>query len=192
MDIVEKEAVRFSKPFLKTTTVNNLKNFKERLDTKLYEFTGLKNKRRFLTILRKIVLDEKNEFERKYSSDSHLVNDREIALFAIDEQIEYHQSDIEESDITDPFSPAEQSEQYQKINEVLDKLEKLGLGQEIIFAEIEELKDHMNLGKKNWVQLLAGKMFEVSLTGLFDKTIVQSAYEALSKGLRDAPSLLNM
>lgn len=73
---------------------------------------------------------------------------------------------------------------------ILEELEKQGFGQQIIFEEIEDLKNHFNLGKKNWFQLLKGKVIDLTLKKVLNKTIVQEIYNQLSEGFEQAVKMI--
>ncbi|RXM39633.1 hypothetical protein BOQ62_10700 [Chryseobacterium sp. CH21] len=74
-----------------------------------------------------------------------------------------------------------QQEINEKINEVLEHLKKLGYGQEIIFEEIEELKSlHTKLSKKNWGQVLKGKLLDLALSKLVENDTISYVYEHLT------------
>ena len=64
----------------------------------------------------------------------------------------------------DEFSSEQKSDLQSTLNDIKSKLSELGFGQQIIFDELDELKEHLNLGKKNWFQLLKGKLFDLSRT----------------------------
>lgn len=68
-----------------------------------------------------------------------------------------------------------------KIDEILEKLRKLGYGQEIIFDEIEELKDlYVHLNKKNWGQVVKGKLVDLVLAKLIEKDTLDYIYIGLT------------
>lgn len=67
-----------------------------------------------------------------------------------------------------------------KIDILLKKLEELGYGQEIIFNEIDELRDlSKKLSKKSWSQLIKGKVVDLAISNLIDKNIATFIYESL-------------
>ena len=68
------------------------------------------------------------------------------------------------------------------MNEIIERLKNQDLGQEILFEEIESLKNHFNLGKKTWFQLLKGKMIDVTIEKGIELTVVAGIYEQLSEG----------
>ena len=61
-----------------------------------------------------------------------------------------------------------------KVDEIITHLTKLGFGQEIIFEEIEELN------KKNWGQVLKGKLIDLSLSKLVENETIAYIYEKLT------------
>jgi len=69
-----------------------------------------------------------------------------------------------------------------KIDSVLQKLEKLGYGQEIIFNEIEELRGlSKKLNKKTWSQLLKMKVVDLALSNLINNDTAKFIYESLAE-----------
>ncbi|MDN5478675.1 MAG: hypothetical protein L0G39_17250, partial [Chryseobacterium sp.] len=68
-----------------------------------------------------------------------------------------------------------------KINDVLARLQSLGYGQQIIFDEIEELKSlHTKLSKKNWGQVVKGKLLDLALSKLVENDTIGYIYEHLT------------
>jgi hypothetical protein len=69
-----------------------------------------------------------------------------------------------------------------KIDQVIFELRKLGLGQEIIYNEIEELKEvYVKVNnKKTWAQTLKGKLLDIALAQALDKDTLKFIYEQLT------------
>lgn len=68
-----------------------------------------------------------------------------------------------------------------KIDNIIEHLNKLGYGQEIIFNEIEELRELQHkLSRKSWTQLLKGKLIDLALDKLISIETVTSVYEYLT------------
>jgi hypothetical protein len=69
----------------------------------------------------------------------------------------------------EPFTNKEKILISHKIDEVLNELKTIKLGNEIIWtdvmAELNELKSHLELSKRNWRQLLTGKLAEMVIGG---------------------------
>jgi hypothetical protein len=69
----------------------------------------------------------------------------------------------------------------EKIDQVIYELKKQGLGQEILYNEIEELKAlYLKLNKKNWGQLLKGKLVDIGLSQMVDKDVLKVIYEKIT------------
>ncbi|MBN9285593.1 MULTISPECIES: hypothetical protein [unclassified Flavobacterium] len=67
-----------------------------------------------------------------------------------------------------------------KLDNILDHLTKLGYGQEIIFNEIDEMRElQYNLTKKTWSQLLKGKLLDLALDKIISNETATSVYEYL-------------
>ena len=63
-------------------------------------------------------------------------------------------------------------------------------GQEILFDELEDLKNNVNLGKKNFRQLALGKLLEMVSSSIIDKTIGNEIYKELSSGFKNFKGIL--
>ena len=187
MNIVEKEAKNFIEDFYEGPEINNLGNLKSRLTTKLYDFNRERDKLDFLKTLREGTIEQKEKHMEKCKKlDCQFVQDHDMGLFVIDQEIE----DVNkfynfEAQDKDKFTSEEESELHSKLNTIVDQLHKQGLGQEIIFEEIESLKSHFNLGKKTWFQLLKGKVIDLTLEKTLDETIVKNIYSTLSEGFTE-------
>lgn len=194
MNIVEKEAKQFSEKFYRGVKINNLENLKSVLTNKLYNFSRDRDKLDFLRILRQESVNQKNEHLKRGCSlgtGCSFEAERDIGIFAIDQEIDSinnyytYQPKPEEE-----FSSKEESELQSRLNEIIKNLEKLGYGQEIIFEEIDSLKSHFNIGKKNWFQLLKGKLIDLTLEKVIEKTIVSSIYDTLTEGFKDVTKVI--
>ncbi|MET7036895.1 hypothetical protein [Elizabethkingia miricola] len=70
-----------------------------------------------------------------------------------------------------------------KIDNIIEQLTKLGYGQEIIFNDIEELRELQHkLSKKSWSQLLKGKLLDLALDKIISTDTATSVYEYLTNG----------
>ena len=191
MNIIEKEAKEFYKyGFLKSGKHNNLENLKSSLTSKLFDFNRDRDKLDFLKIIRLETVQDKEEHMKKCSGCGY-GEVRDIGVFAIDQEIdeinEYYSFEPKKKD---SFTIEEETNLHNKLNDVLDNLEKQGFGQEIIFKEIEELKNHFNLGKKNWFQLLKGKVVDLTIKKILKETIVKDFYNHLSEGFEQVVKMI--
>lgn len=68
-----------------------------------------------------------------------------------------------------------------KVDEIIEKLTKLGYGQEILFDELQEIKDmYTKLNKKNWAQLIKGKIIDLALGKVAEAATLNYIYETLT------------
>ena len=75
-----------------------------------------------------------------------------------------------------------------KIDELIDKLDKLGLGQEILFNELEELKDlYTKLNKENWGQLIKGKLIDLGLSQVISTDTMKMIYQFVTNDILRIP-----
>lgn len=91
----------------------------------------------------------------------------------------------------DSFSESEKDTILEKLNDLTDKLQQVQLGQEVTYddlrAEIQEMKQLLNvLGKKQWFQVLKGKMIDAGLGSLLSE-----AFSLLSDAFNEGAPLLN-
>lgn len=73
------------------------------------------------------------------------------------------------------------NEMQERIDEIIEQLRKLGDGQEILFDELQELKEmYSKVNKRNWAQLLKGKLIDLALGKLIDNDTLQFIYQSLT------------
>ena len=74
-----------------------------------------------------------------------------------------------------------QEELNGKIDEIIDILKIQNFGQEILFNELEELKElYGKLGKKNWGQVLKGKLVDLGLAQVINKEVMEYIFKELT------------
>jgi len=97
------------------------------------------------------------------------------------ELLDYYLTESKSENINDYFSEAESEELINKINSIIDKLEELSLGQEVIFNELDDLKNNIStLNKKNWLQLLKGKPFDFTIQRMMDPDTINLIYSSIT------------
>ncbi len=192
MNIVEKEAERFIDGFFSGAIICDIKHLKDNLTSKLYNFNRNKDKLFFLNVLRKEVEQEKFEHEKTCNTvGCSTSEEKETELFVIDQEIEeINEYYTFEPKKEDEFEISDRVNLHNKLNGIIDNLTELGYGQEIIFNEIDELKEQFNLGKKSWFQLMKCKLFDLTVSKTLEETIVKEIYETLSEGFENLPSLI--
>lgn len=74
-----------------------------------------------------------------------------------------------------------QEELNKKIDEIIDILKIQNFGQEVLFNEIDELKElYGKLGKKNWGQILKGKLVDLGLAQVINKETMEYIFKELT------------
>jgi hypothetical protein len=69
----------------------------------------------------------------------------------------------------------------ERVDAIIEKLTNLGYGQEIIFEEIQELKElYTTLNKKNWGQIVKGKIVDLALAKLIENETLEYIYKTLT------------
>lgn len=75
-----------------------------------------------------------------------------------------------------------------KLDELTKKLNELGFGQEIIFNEIDELRKlYPTLNKKNWGQLVKGKIVDLGLSQVINADVMKMIYEHITDDILKIP-----
>ena len=68
-----------------------------------------------------------------------------------------------------------------KMDEIKEELQRSDLGHEILYNELQELKElYTTLNKKNWGQLLKGKLMDIAIGKLVDNSTLALVYEAIT------------
>lgn len=191
MNIVEQEALKFYRRLYRNGKVNDVENLTNFVESKLYSFKRDRDKLDFLKILRQKSVEDLEE-HMKTCTGCPIEKDKKSGIFVLDQEIDLiNESFTYNPDKEDQFSTQEESDVHNKLNDIIDRLNKQGLGQQIIFNEIEELKYHFNLGKKNWFQLFKGKLVDLSLEKVLDETVIKELYNYVAENFDQAIKLLN-
>lgn len=190
MNIVEEEAKKFyDRGFL--NKVNTLENLKSTLVSKLYNFNRDRDKLDFLKVLKDICSDDIEKHMKKCNGCGY-DKERKIAIFAIDQEIDdINKFYVFETKKEEEFTIEEETKLHNKLNKIIENLEKQHFGQQIIFDEIEELKNHFNLGKNNWFQLVKGKFFDLTVEKVIDKVLIVEMFNSLSEGFEQVTKMIN-
>tara|TARA_R100000541_G_scaffold3587_1_gene10854 strand:+ start:224 stop:799 length:576 start_codon:yes stop_codon:yes gene_type:complete len=74
-----------------------------------------------------------------------------------------------------------QNEINNKIDKIIAILEKQNFGQEILFNELQELKElYPKLSKKNWGQVLKGKLIDLGFAQIINQEIAEKIFTELT------------
>tara|TARA_R110002111_G_C5873480_1_gene361733 strand:- start:56 stop:796 length:741 start_codon:yes stop_codon:yes gene_type:complete len=121
--------------------------------------------------------------EKERINRSELSNIRNLNSEIQRQQNIFDNYQVPESKLTDDdvdYSLKELTELHDRINSVLEKLEKLGFGQEIIFGEIEQLKGKSKkISKKDLKMMLIGKIVSFGM-GKIDTELAAQIFEEIT------------
>jgi hypothetical protein len=192
MNIIETEAIEFLDDLYNAGDHNTLENLTDRISSKVYHFKRERDQLEFLRTLLTLSENEKRNHEKDCTNKNcDFSIERERGKFAIEQNIdEIEEYYTYEAKPKEKFTTEEESELNEKLNVIIQKLNDQGLGQEILFEEINSLKDHFNLGKRNWFQLLKGKLFDLTVEKILEKTVVEEIYKTLSDGYGEFVKLI--
>tara|TARA_R110002050_G_scaffold275455_1_gene420209 strand:+ start:18947 stop:19522 length:576 start_codon:yes stop_codon:yes gene_type:complete len=72
-----------------------------------------------------------------------------------------------------------------KVDQILEALNKQGFGQEILFDELQELKElYTKLNKKNWGQILKGKLIDLTISQIINEEIAKNIFIELTNQIQ--------
>ena len=193
MTIPELQAKEFAEDFFNAGKPNTIENLKDRLDNKLYLFRKDKDQLDFLKVLyNEIIRDiEKHESVCK-KTDCTFREDKANGFFLIQQEVdEINNRFVFEPNNEDRFSTDDEISLHNKLNGIIENLKRQELGQEVLYEEIESMKNHFGLGKKTWFQLLKVKIVDVAIDKVIEEAIVKQIYDALADGLTKSMKWLN-
>lgn len=168
MDIIIKQAKRFTDNYF----MGGVSNYKEILEGAKQTINAIDNpldKIKFLNI----ILERNNtdyEIHKPVCGDPENCN-KNFAYESIgyDLKQELYRLGIRIND--DAFSKEEKKQSDTKLDDILNSLDNLKAGQQVIFEELSELRDLYFLGKKKWYQLLLGKSTDMIAAGIISETV---------------------
>lgn len=123
-------------------------------------------------------LKEKEKINRSELSNIRNINHEIQRQQSIFQDYQVPESELTENDVE--YSLKELTELHQRIDSVLERLDKLGFGQEIIFEEIEELKGKSKkISKKDLKMMLIGKIVSFGM-GKIDTDLAAQIFEEIT------------
>ena len=171
-DVIESKAYEFIDRNLDSS--NSTDELISDLESQLYKFNRDKDKLKYLTVVSQYVQEEAVNHAKECKSLATCGKSKihREATFFINQMLEEYGIGINNEEI---FSSEERYENNKKLDALLEEIEKLKMGQEIIYddliKEIEELKNLYFIGKKNWYQNLAGKSLEMVASDVVSETV---------------------
>lgn len=109
----------------------------------------------------------------------------ENILFFLQEELEELEANLDEVYFNKPYRESLDK----SMNEILARFDKLDLGQQItyddLFNEIQELKSFYFLNKKNWLEMLTGKLSTMVVGGIISETVSKEIVTLLQEKYND-------
>jgi len=172
VDVVESKALEFISRGLRIS--KSSEKLMSDLESQLYNYKKEKDKLKFITIVSQYVQEESEKHAKECQNPATCPTSKahREAVFFIDQMLEEYGIGINNAEV---FTSAERLENDRKLDEIRQEIDKLKMGQEIIYDdiidEIEELKNLYFIGKKNWYQNLAGKSLEMVASGIVSESV---------------------
>lgn len=177
MDIVEKQADEFIR--IKYEMANNSNEFIDNLKLELYNYYRTADKVKFIE---KILLRARHDRDEHAKVCKDPQNCRELRDY--ESIVFFTEQELEENGIDNKnlFDSSESFGVKRKVDELIDELknlrndiERLKTGQQITYddfiEEFENLKEQTYLDKKTWRQILMGKLFEMTMSGVISESL---------------------
>lgn len=180
MNIVEQRAIEDAKRLIRSNPRTSMDSLSDEIGSKLYVFRNERNKLDYLKVFQTEVSRSLEDHRSKCSQPNTCVIDKlhSTILFLVEQEIDdinqYYEYEPKKED---KFSSQEESKIHSKLNEIFEKLKEQSIGQEILYDEIEELKNHFNIGKKNWFQLFRVKFFDLAASGVIEESAIKPLVE---------------
>ena len=168
MDIIE-DTVRRLKHYCEIDS----RKLKEKLSEEFINFYRLTDRIKIIESLLKVAKEQAIQHSKVCNGPKNCGTTENLALseFYLVQELEILGINTGQEIIDLP----EQTNLNEKLDKVLQEIEILKLGNEIIYddlkAEIEELKELYFLSKKNWKQILYGKVMDMTLSGIISEEI---------------------
>ncbi|MDR0969818.1 MAG: hypothetical protein LBM67_04705 [Lentimicrobiaceae bacterium] len=171
-DVVESNAYKFIQKALVSS--DSTEKLVSDLESQRYRYRREKDKLKYLTVVSQYVQEESEKHSKECKNPSNCSQSKALgeATFFLNQMLEEYGIGINNDEV---FTNEERYENNKKLDDMLQEIETLKMGQEIIYddlkKEIEELKNLYFIGKKNWYQNLAGKSLEMVASGVVNETI---------------------
>lgn len=99
----------------------------------------------------------------------------------IEENIENYQTQNNFSTDENKFTKEQIQNLNEKIDTLINEFKIQGLANEILFNELQDLKDYLNiLHKKNWGEMFRGKILDMAMGKIVEPEILTKAYETIT------------
>lgn len=182
MNIIQKQAAEFYRLNMRESLTKH-PEFVDEVKSELFNYRKTAHKVEFLQwIISKLKMDFDRHYEICENKENCQINETyENSLFFLQNELEEIEASLSEND----FTSLAKTEMNEKLDEIIDHLKLLSLGQEITFdglsEQLEEFKALYYLDKKTWKQLLLGKLEDFTVAGIVAEKISKPLLELLKQ-----------
>ncbi len=180
--ILERDAQNFSNVIFRTSKAPTLEYYDVEISSRIYPISRGQDKIVFLNKLKELIIIQRDKHRPDCKNPETCIHEQEYgySLYIIDKLLEEtaNEYEYEPDDIADKFSADDITNLNRKIDIILEKLEEHDLHHEVIFNEVDDLRYHFNLGKRNWWSLLKGKIVDWAgggVSGLAIQAVIEEA-----------------
>lgn len=177
MNLIQKQAKKFV-----IFKMNNGKPYQEFVGQVKIEINQYSQTPHKIQFLETVMFEAKKEYEEHLPKCTDLENCTknlfyESVIFFLNEERQILSKEL----TTEEFNESDILRYKTGIDEVLEKLNKLELGQQLTYDdfsdEFEEMKSYFYMKKNTWQQMLAGKLLDMVAAGVVSETVSKNIVE---------------
>lgn len=177
MNLIQKQAEKFV--MFKMSYSKPYQEFVGQVKIEINQYSQIPHKIQFLET---VMFEAKKEYEEHLPNCTALETCPqnlfyESVIFFLNEERQNLSRDL----TTEEFKESDILRYKTGIDEILEKLNKLELGQQLTYddfsEEFEEMKSYFYMNKKTWQQMLAGKLLEMVGAGVVSGTVSKNIVE---------------
>lgn len=179
-ELIEREAENFFRILFLSKSAPSIEHFNTEISGRLYSISKEQDQMVFLIKLKNLVTKRRDDHRKGCKNPNNCLEEEEngFAIVVIDQLLEEVADDYEyePNNREDRFSSDDITLLNNKIDQILEILKEHDLHHEVIFNEVDDLRYHFNLGKRNWWSLLKGKIIDwagAGVSGLAIKTVLE-------------------
>lgn len=179
MNLIQKQATKFV-----SLKMNHGKPYQDFIRQVIHEIGQYSRVSHEIEFIETVMFEVKKEYEDHLPNCTDFENCPrnffyESVVFFLNE----HRQELSKELTTDDFNQADVLRFKTRIDDIIEKLNKLELGQQITYDdfsdEFEEMKSYFYMNKKSWQQMLAGKLVEMVSAGVISETVSKEIVQVL-------------
>ncbi len=182
MNIIQEQVKHFIRN--NEVPIHNYRLYLKRVKDWLYEYNSEQKQYHLLSeMIRffRLERDGKEKLTRNPETSPELQHYDHL-LFRLEDEAQGIKSMIP----ADSFFEADKQETNAKLDEILERMQQLENGQEIIYddlsKELNEMKEYYFLNKKTWSQLFIGKLTTMISSGIVTETVSKQIVRIIEEG----------